>query len=168
MRLNSLTVTITTLLALLALAGCARVEVVDRFPPSTDEIASIPTQTPAKHDLAVLAIDFDPPLEYEQLTASPEGVTLLVAVENSGLCTETDVKVKVELSSDEGHNLIVRRISYIDAIAPGEVKIARFKNLSRIPYRPTYRLRVQVLPVQGEVNKANNRRGYDLYVVGPR
>ena len=167
MRFNALAVTIT-FLALPVLAGCAQVEVVDRFPLPADKMASIPTRTPAEHDLAVLAIDFDPPLEYEQLTVSPEGVTLLVAVENAGVHTETNVKVEAELSSDGGRNLIARRTGYIDTIAPGEVKIVRFKNLSRIPYRLTYRLRVRVLPVQGETNTANNQRGYDLYVIEPR
>jgi hypothetical protein len=121
-----------------------------------------------EHDLAVLAIDFDPSLEYEQIMVKGEQATLLVAVENIGLQTEADVKVKARLSAHEDDTPILEKTCHIDTIAPGQIKIARFRGISRIPYRRAYRLKVWVLPVLGEVSTANNQKSYDLFVNMPR
>jgi len=118
--------------------------------------------------LAVLAIDFDPPLEYEQIVVKGEQATLLVAVENIGLQTATGVKVKARLSAYDDDTPILEKTCYIDTIAPGQIKIARFKDISRIPYRQAYHLQVWVLPVFGEVGMANNQKSYDLYITMPR
>ena len=162
-------VTVIMMLTSLSLAGCAGVEIVDRAPVSFDTLSLSKARTPVdEHDLAVLAIDFDPPLEYEQIMVRGEQATLLVAVENLGFQTEADVKVKARLSAYEDDTPILEKTCYIGPIAPGQIKIARFKDISRIPYRPAYRLKVWVLPVPGEVGMANNQRSYDLYITMPR
>lgn len=157
------------MLTFLSLAGCAEVKIVDRAPGSLDTLSLSKIRTPVdEHDLAVLAIDFAPPLEYEQIVLKGEQATLLVAVENIGLQTATDVKVKARLSAYDGDIPILEKTSYIDTIAPGQIKIARFKDISRVPYRQAYRLQVWVLPAPGEVGMANNQRSYDLFVDMPR
>ncbi|MBM4465607.1 MAG: hypothetical protein FJ014_08665 [Chloroflexi bacterium] len=153
------------MLASLSLAGCAGVEIVDRAPISLDTLSRTKVRTRVyEHDLAVLAIDFDPSLDYEQIVVRGEQATLLVAVENLGFQTEADVKVKARLSGFEDDTPILEKTCYIDTIAPGQIKIARFKDISRVTYRPAYRLQVWVLPVPGEVSVENNQKSYDLYI----
>ena len=162
-------VSVMLLLTSLSLAGCTGVKIVDRAPVSLDALSLNEVRVPVdEHDLAVLAIDFDPPLEYEQIMVKGEQATLLVAVENIGLQTESDVKVKARLSVHEDDAPILEKTCLIDAIAPGQIKIARFRGISRIPYRQAYDLKVWVLPVLGEVGKANNEKGYDLYINMPQ
>jgi hypothetical protein len=114
--------------------------------------------------VAVLAIEFDPSLEYEQIMARGEQATLLVAVENIGLQTEAEIKVKAQLSPYEDDTPILEKTCYIDTIAPGQIKIARFKGISHIPYRRDYRLKVWIVPVPGEISIANNQKSYDLHL----
>ncbi len=103
------------MLTSLSLAGCAEVRIVDRAPDSLDTLSLSKIRTPVdEHDLAVLAIDFDPPLEYEQIVVKGEQATLLVAVENIGLQTATDVKVKARLSAYDGDTPILEKTCYID------------------------------------------------------
>jgi hypothetical protein len=162
-------VAVILMLASLSLAGCAEVKIVDRAPVSLDALSLSKVKTPVdEHDLAVLAIDFDPSLEYEQIVVEGEQATLLVAVENVGLKAEVDVRVKARLSAQDDDIPILEKTCRIDTIAPGQIKIARFKDISRIPYRPAYRLQVWVLPVPGEIGTANNQKSYDLYINTPR
>ena len=162
-------VAVIMMLASLSLAGCAGVEIVDRAPVSLNALSLSKVRIPVdEHDLAVLAIDFDPSLEYEQIVVKGEQATLLVAVENIGLQTEADVRVKARLSAYDDDTPILEKTCCIDAIAPGQIKIARFKDISRIPYRRAYRLKVWVLPVLGELGTANNQRSYDLYINMPQ
>lgn len=162
-------VAVILMLASLSLAGCAEVQIVDRPSVSLDTLSLSKVKTPVdEHDLAVLAIDFDPPLEYEQIVVRGEQATLLVAVENVGLQTATDVKVKARLSAHEDDTPILEKTCRLDTIAPGQIKIARFKDISRIPYRPAYLLKVWVLPVPGEIGTANNQKSYDLHITMPR
>jgi hypothetical protein len=162
-------VMVIMMLTSLSLAGCAGVEIVDRAPASLATLSLSKARTSVdEHDLAVLAIDFDPPLEYEQIMVKGEQATLLVAVENIGLQTEADVKIKARLSAYEDDTPILEKTCHIDTIAPGQIKIARFKDISRIPYRQAYRLKVWVLPVLGEIGMANNQKSYDLYVNMPQ
>ena len=152
-------VTVIMMLTSLSLAGCAGVEIVDRAPVSLDTLSLSKVRTPVdEHDLAVLAIDFDPSLEYEQIVVKGEQATLLVAVENIGLQTEVGVKVKARLTVLNDDDPILEKTCYIDTIAPGQIKIARFKDISRVPYRPAYRLKVWELPVVCEVCTQNNQK----------
>ncbi|MDY7039288.1 MAG: hypothetical protein SVX38_00305 [Chloroflexota bacterium] len=155
-------------IALVLLPGCANIRIVDR----TTETALPPADFDAaanadEHDMAVLAIDFDPPLEYEQIMLSKKGITLLVAVENSGCSNESNVTVQAALSTDDGKTVVLEDEKLIPDIAPGEITIVRFKSLGDIPYRKAYQLEVRVLPVTGEAHAVNNQKSYDLYVTQP-
>jgi hypothetical protein len=155
------------MLTTLALSGCIQIQVIDRTPP-------VPAPTTGagsgeEHDLAVLAVDFDPPLEYEEIIASKkrgEGITLLVAVENTGIVTEQNVIVQVELYDGQDEKEILRQEGVIEAIAPGEIKIFHFKD-ANIPFSYEYHLRVQVVPVAGETWLADNQKSYDLIITQP-
>jgi hypothetical protein len=154
--------------ALVSLPGCVKINIVDRTPATVLPPVELDAAANAdEHNLAVLAIDFDPPLEYEQIMAGREGITLLVAVENTGGSSENGVTVQAELSTDDGQMVILEDETLIPAIAPGEIKIVRFKTVGDIPYRSAYQLKVEVVPVKGEARTANNQKNYDLYVTQP-
>jgi hypothetical protein len=156
-------------LAVVALSGCIKVEVVDRSPSITVASPAIPAEVATEHDLAVLAVDFDPPLQYDEIVALKtrgEGITLLVAIENTGTNAEQNVVVKVSLSKDNGKTVFLQKEGAIEAIAPGEIKIVQFKDTD-IPFSYAYQLSVQVVPVAGEVRVGDNQRKYDLLITQP-
>jgi hypothetical protein len=156
-----------SLLLIGVLTGCTQIQIETRPFDVLNTAAQAVPERPAEHDLAILAIEFDPALDTITSIQDLNGVHLLVAVENSGLVVERDVAVVVELRLDnKDPSPALVRISKIDQIAPGEVKIIRLRGLSEIPFRPEYWLKVRVSPVVGEDDTADNQRFYRLQV-GP-
>ena len=154
--------TLMASLIALSLTGCFQIEVVDHQ-EQTD--TTTPSQiTPDEHDLAILAVDFEPQLDYEQIVNNPDSITLLIAVENTGFSTEAGVAIEARLSCDEGRTTIVERSAEIASIAPGETQVVRFTQIPRPPYRPAYQLLVQAVAVPGETNLADNLRLYDIHI----
>jgi len=153
-------------LLLLGLAGCAEVEVVDTTPISetTGGFASPLPAEAGRHDLAVLAVDFDPPLSYQELIVRRRSVVLLVVIENRGTATERDVVVRAELSTPEDKALVLSRTSGVTSIAPGEIQIVRFDQLPKFPYHETYHLEIAVEPAPGEGNVADNNKAFDIQI----
>jgi hypothetical protein len=153
-------------LALVSLAACAEVEVVDTTPSisAPDTLASPLSPGSGEHNLAVLAVDFDPPLSYEQLITRRQSVALLVAIENTGTRTERNVTVRVQLSTSEDPDLLLTQGASVASIASGEIQIVRFASLGEIPYHQTYRLEVAVDPVDWESDLSDNRRAFDIQI----
>jgi len=154
------------LLALVTLSGCVRVEVVDTTPVAGTPGAAIKPAVVSGggHNLAVLAVDFDPPLDYQQLVAQRQAVTLLVAIENTGDVTERDVTVRAQLSTPENPDFLLTQGASLVSIAPGEVQVAHFSRLGEIPYYPAYHLEVMVDPVAGEGDRSDNGKAFDIQV----
>jgi hypothetical protein len=154
------------LLAIFALAGCVEVKVVDSTPAVTAPDTSVNPQAADApvHNLAVLTVDFDPPLSYQQLIKRRQSVTLLVVVENTGSETERDVTVRAELTTLEDPELLLTRGASVASIAPGEIQVVRFARLGDIPYHQSYRLEVSVDPVDGEGNTNDNRKAFDIQI----
>ena len=147
--------------------GCINIQIIDRTPSTIDLIPS--QEQEGEHNLAVLAVDFDPPLEYDEIVARKErgeGITLLVAVENTGAATEQAVSVEVELSKDDGNTLFLHKQGIIDTIAPGEIKLVHFED-TEIPFSYEYQLRVRVEPVEAETRLMDNEKTYDLLITQP-
>lgn len=152
-------------LALISLTGCVEVKVVDTTPAAvTLEAFTSPPSEEKTHNLSVLTVDFDPPLNYQQLIIRRQSVTLLVAVENTGRLTERDVTVRAELSTPQDPDLLLTRGASIASIAPGEIQIVRFAPLGDIPYHQIYHLEVIVDAVQGENNLGDNRKAFDIEI----
>ena len=154
------------LLAVVTLGGCVNVEVVDRSATALDSVPILEPEVPQEHDLAVLAVDFDPPLDYQEIIARKsrgEGITLLVAVENIGVRTERDVLVQARLSERSSETTYVEKQGTIETIAPGEIKIVHLRDTD-IPFSFEYTLSVFVLPVAGEMRIDNNSKTYDLLI----
>jgi hypothetical protein len=151
------------------LGGCIQIQVIDQTPPSPDPAAGHAGGQADEHDVAVLAVDFDPPLEYDEVMAQKdrgEGLTLLVAVENQGCTVESEVTVEVELCKDGAATPFLYKQGVIDAIAPGEIKIVHFGD-TEVPFSYEYQLQVRVVPLRDERRLDNNQKSYDLLITQP-
>jgi len=155
-------------LALLALllVACAKVEVVDTTPvPSTPGALSSPLPAGgATHDLAIMAVDFDPPLDYHRPVLPRKSVTLLVAVENIGRSTERDVIVQAQLTSSEDPQFLLAQQASLATIAPGEIQVVRFPPLDNVPRHGSYHLEVKVNPAVGEGKLDDNSKAFDIKI----
>lgn len=153
-------------LALVALTGCAEVEVVDTTsPPGPADTFDSPLEAGnGEHNLAVLAVDFDPPLDYQQLIIRRQSITLLVAIENTGTHTERDVTVRAQLSTPEELDLLLTQGVSVASIAPGEIQIVPLARLGEIPYHQTYYLEVRVDAVEGESVLSDNIKGFAVQI----
>lgn len=154
------------LLILVTLAGCGEVEVLDRpSPASMPDTFTSPLPEPGeKHNLAVLAVDFDPPLNYQQLIVRRQSVELLVAVENTGTVTEKNVTVRAQLTTPKDSDLLLTRGASVASIAPGELQVVRFGRLGEIPYHRVYYLEVVVDPVDGETDHGDNKKAFEIHI----
>jgi hypothetical protein len=156
------------LVALVTLTGCVEVQEVDTAATvSMSDAFASPLSEVEYHNLAVLTVDFDPPLDYKQLILNRQSVTLLVAVENTGIHTQRDVTVRAELSSPEDSDLLLTRGASLESIAPGEIQIVRFARLGEIPYHELYHLAVIVDPVDGEGDLNDNLKAFDIQIHQP-
>jgi hypothetical protein len=157
------------LLAVIWVSGCQSIQVIDRTPATTEEPGVGQGQDAEVHNLAVLAVDFDPPLEYAEIVAlrnRGEGITLLVAVENTGSTTEREAGVEVELYKGDESLPFLSKQGEIDAIAPGEIRLVRFRD-TEIPFSYRYQLVVRVLAVDKETRLGDNEKSYDLVIAQP-
>ena len=149
-------------------SGCAQVQVTDE--KAEDESTPTPygvVAWPAEdHDLAILGIEFSPPLRFADVIAAGK-LTLLVALENRGNSRESDVIVEARLVDSADVEIIPRRSQQLASMGPGEVKLVRFEDLAFIPYRPAYVMTVSVLPVPGEVRTIDNQRSYRFQLIVP-
>jgi hypothetical protein len=157
--------TTALVLVLLALAGCADVQVVDTTPVIiAPETLTSPLPASGERNLAVLALDFDPALNYRQLIVRRQSVALLVVIENTGSSTERNVTVRAQLSSPEDPGFVLTQEAGVSDIAPGEIQIVRFSRLGEIPFHRIYHLEVTVDPVDGEKNLSDNRKAFDVQI----
>jgi hypothetical protein len=149
-----------------ALLACQpSIEIVQ---PVTAPIVSVTTVVPPAHDVAIMGVDFDPPLDYDQIVANG-GVTLLVAVKNLGLTAESNLEVSARLFDPAGAGSsaeLLNETARIRLLAPGEVRVVRFNQASDLPVRKQYELVVDLLPVPGERELRDNSRSYDILVHG--
>lgn len=154
--------------AALALTACQpRIEVVQPSPAAAP-VSPPATVTPDERGVAIMGVDFDPPLEAAQIMSNG-GVTLLVAIENEGQVTEPLVRVSARLSDPyEGSTFsdLVNETITVRSLAPDEVRVVRFTQVTELPLRSHYKLTVEALPIAGERDCDNNVRTYDIIVRG--
>ena len=143
------------LVVFVGLGGYARLTAtgVDRPTPSPTAV-QIPARD--KHDIAVLSVDFDPPLGTPGRRSKDSA--LLVAVDNRGTETGKDLVLVVRLAAEDLAEVTARFEEPVGKLAPGEVKVVRLTGLADVPLRSSRWLTVQVEPIQGETNVANNSK----------
>jgi hypothetical protein len=149
------------IVAPVALLGCQpSIEVVQPASP-----VPAPTAALDERNLAIMGVDFDPPLEAGQILTG-SGITLLVALENQGRQTEPAALVTAHLYDPDsvaradlaGETITVR------SLAPGELRVVRFTQVNDLPVRTHYKLAVEVAPLPGERQVDDNVRTYDIIV----
>ncbi|MEJ2732172.1 MAG: hypothetical protein P8189_01165 [Anaerolineae bacterium] len=153
-------------LTLIGLVSCAEVKVVDKAPVvDAPDLSTSPLKPEAgRHDLAVLVVEFDPPLSYQRLILRQQTVALLAVVENTGTETERNATVRVELTSVDDPDFVLAHEARVESIAPGEVQIVRFARLGEIPYHQSYHLKVSIDPVEGELDLGDNQKAFDIQI----
>lgn len=146
-RLLGVTVTIL-------LVGCQANVHVDR-----DALALPSAAQPAPHNLSLLAVDFDPPLDELELVAG-QGVILLAAIQNNGEEAEQNVPVVARLYDVDPIRSrvspLVESTAYVGHVEPGQITIVRFERITSLPMRPRYYLTVEVAGVDREVHLLDN------------
>ena len=130
-------------------------------PPAANQVAAA-TAVPQHHNVAIVGVDFDPPLDYAKLLANGS-VTLMVAIENRGEETEPLVSVNARLLDprDRQHDL-VNEVVDVRVLKPREVRVVRFAPVSDLVSLDQYLLEVEIPPVGGETVTADNQRTYDI------
>lgn len=154
-------------LLLLLTAACQ--PAIQVFQPDAAPLA-VATVVPSPRAVGVVGVDFDPPLQYEQIMAAG-GVSLVVAVHNRGLYTESELEVTAQLydpGARAGSALLLDETVVIETLEPGEISLVRFNQVSTLPLRGRYRLMVRVSPVAGELDETDNERTYEIVVNGAR
>ena len=126
------------------------------------------TVAPDERGVAIRGVDFDPPLDAEQIMSNG-GVTLLVAIENQGQVPEPVVRVSARLfdtqdASPSGE--LINETVTVRSLAKDEVRVLRFTQVTALPVRPHYKLVVEVIPVAGEHERNDNVSTYDIIVHG--
>ena len=146
------------------LLGCqSSIEVVA---PAVTPVLPVVTAVPQAHAIAIIGVDFDPALDYSQILSNG-GVTLLVAVENQGLATETNVELTARLldTADEADSReLLNDTVLIRSLAPREVRVVRFNQVTDLPVRERYKLVAELSPVPGEQELTDNARSFDIVV----
>jgi hypothetical protein len=147
------------------LACQSSIEVVQ---PAARSAVPVATIAPFAHAMAIMCVDFDPSLDYSEITSNG-GVTLLVAIKNLGLTTEPKVQVKARLLDpvDPGKPVeLLNEAVIAKSLSPGEVRVVHFTQVSDLPLRQRYKLEVELAPVPGERDLSDNSRSYDILVHG--
>ena len=146
--------TIVSMLALaVVVAGCQLiVEEPHAGPRDSSQRNAMSTaiaDLPA-YDVAVSAIDFDPPLKQGTLFDNQTNVKLLAAVENKGTMPLSQLVVEARVISQNG-DFSAHDKAVIDSLSPGETKVVEFKRAApfpMVPKSPYYNVRVTVASQQ--------------------
>ena len=141
-------------LALLVTA-CQGVQVTNLptdAPAAVSPVAGVATAVPVPYDLAVSAIDVEKPAS----KSLSEPVVLLAVIENKGTATASRIQVEGRLYAAEGKELLLKKSESIERLAAGESKVVRFKATGPLPLRDGYIVRVEAIPLAGELNLSNN------------
>ena len=108
------------------------------------------------HDLALMSLDFDPPLKPGEVMRVNRPPALLVAVDNRGNQTEGPVVLQLTITGTDDNDVVSTAKQTVPSLAQGEARVVRFDPATSLPMRSAYTMRVQVQPVPGEVNLADN------------
>jgi hypothetical protein len=126
--------------------------------PADSQPQSAVESVPLARDVAVLSVDFDPPLGSTGGSARPRA--LLVVVDNRGTDPQTKLFVEAQVLSrnvdrngDENDGAAVGKVvEQISALTPGEVRVVRFERIGQLPNIDPHQqatVSVRVRPTEG-------------------
>ena len=131
--------------------------------PGKAETAPIALAAPSSGpDVAVTAVDFEPPLKPSANLAAGD-ISLLVAIDNRGDRREKDIQVVAQITGKEDE-LLYSDTRVVDSLAAGEGRVVQLSRLSGLPLRSVYTIKVWAVPVPGEVRLENNAKTYRVPV----
>lgn len=161
---------LATLLAISLLMGGCELVVEEPQVSSSGKmrppVSTLATELPL-YDVAVSAIDFDPPLKQETLAGFNKSVKLLAAVENKGTMPLTNLSVEARITSQRGEFSANDRVR-LEKVAPGETRVVEFGGMvptTTLPRSPSYKIRVTVDSPQLGPNVRSNVREVIVRVV---
>ncbi len=99
-----------------------------------------------QYDVAISAIDFDPPLRRETLLTSQGPVKLVAAVENRGTMQLSKLVVEARVTNQRGDFSAQDQVQ-VDKLSPGETKVVEFEGVgpvTNLPRSPSFRIKVAV------------------------
>jgi len=142
------------------LAACGDVQV--HVQGTTTATTPVPTGadiSDTEGELAIVGVDFDPPLDYLE-SIRQQGIMLLVAVENRGERPREGVRIYARLQYDRDERHALKRMGILPTLPPHQIVVYRFPRLYNIPARRAYTLEVRLLSPNGD--KVLNKRRYTI------
>lgn len=109
-----------------------------------------------RHDLALVSLAFDPPLQTISSISAAQQVKLVAVVDNRGTEREQNVVVTAVVRSLDSGETLAWQTGLIDSLAPGEARVVRFGYVGSLPYAMRYAVTVRVAPVPDEIVLENN------------
>jgi len=115
--------------------------------------------------VGIVGVDFDPDLNAAQILSNG-AVTLMVAVENQGQNTETELALQAELRAGDGQTAgkLFDETIVLKDLRPGEVRVVRFTPVSDLPLLRAYNLLVDLRADSSDANPADNMRQFEIRV----
>jgi len=137
-------------LIVVLLASACDVAIEDRsgdasYPGQRSSPLALTRQLP-RYEVAISAIDFDPPLSRQTLEDASRPVKVVAAVENKGTMQLSKLTIVARIENQKGDFSEQDQVS-IDKLIPGEARVVEFERVSPLPVlprSPSYRIRVTV------------------------
>jgi hypothetical protein len=95
----------------------------------------------------------------ENTVVATTDLAFVVTVADSGDSQEVGIEVTLTIKKTQG---AIVKTQTIDLINPGQTKSITFKNLGQVPFAQRTTVNVDVAPVPGEHNTANNKASYPV------
>jgi hypothetical protein len=87
------------------------------------------------------------------------GLAFVITIQDSGDSQEVGIKVTLTIQKPQG---AIVRTKTLDLINPGQTKSVTIGDLGQVPFAQKTNVNVDVAPVPGEHNTANNRASYPV------
>jgi hypothetical protein len=95
----------------------------------------------------------------ENTVTATTDLAFVVTIADSGDSQEVGIKVTLTIQKPQG---AIVKTQTVDLINPGQTKSVTFKNLGQVPFAQRTTVNVDVAPVPGEHNTANNKASYPV------
>lgn len=136
------------LVAVILLAGCSVSVEEPRLATEKEQRTALSTSAAPlpQYDVAISAVDFDPPLRGEALLTVQQPVKLVAAIENKGAMQLSKLTVEARVTDRRGDVSLQDRVS-LDKLSPGETRVVEFGRSSplvSLPHSSSFRVTVSV------------------------
>jgi hypothetical protein len=157
---------LAALIGYVVASGCGQIQVTEATPPSppVSNVSNAPA-VGERHDVGIMAVDFDPALSVERIAAN-QPINLLVGVENLGNRGESTIQVHATLYSGDRRQVLMTDNQQITDLTAGNLTVLHFTRNQAPPRYDSYVLTVDIDPVAREVNTVNNHRTLNIQITG--